>query len=49
MLRHYGTLQALFNTGIVDLSEVINSSGKKFGTKRAEKIRKEWDEQWTTM
>ena len=49
MLRHYGTLQALFNTGIVDLSEVINSSGKKFGTKRAEKVRKEWDEQWTTM
>ena len=48
MLRRCGTFDRVLNLDTEMLAEVTSSSGKKFGLKRAEKLRKEWDEQWTT-
>lgn len=49
MLQKYGTLKNLFNTTVDQLTEITSSSGKKFGLKRAIKVRKEWDEKWTAI
>lgn len=49
MLKHFGSFGAVVAANVEALAVVTNGSGKHFGPKRAAKLRKEWDEAWTTM
>lgn len=46
MLKHFGSFTNTVAAGEDQLAEVKSNEEKRFGLKRAVKLRKEWDEQW---
>jgi Fanconi anemia group M protein len=46
MLNHFGSFGKVIASEVRELAEVVGESGKRFGPKRAAKLRKEWDETW---
>ena len=47
MLKYFGSFNNVVASDVGALANIVGDSGKRFGPKRAAKLRKEWDEAWT--